>query len=82
MLQIENGGFATLLYNNNGSLETIMEGSPPVYNVPEVVNSATLTFTNGVVEANNITTWTGVVTAEDLATPRLHPPSPSPRQQR
>lgn len=32
VLQIENGGVATLLYNNNGSLETIMEGSSPVYN--------------------------------------------------
>lgn len=78
VLQIENGGVATLLYNNNGSLETIMEGSPPVYNVPEVVNSATLTFTNGVVEANNITTWTGVVTAEDLANPTPAPSIPEP----
>ena len=78
VLQIENGGVATLLYNNNGSLETIMESSSPVYNVPEVVNSATLTFTNGVVEANNITTWTGVVTAEDLANPTPAPSIPEP----
>lgn len=73
VLQIEDGGVATLLYNNNGSLEQIMKGSAPVYKVPDVVNNATLTFTG--VTASNVTTWSGVVTAEDLANPT---PAPAP----
>lgn len=75
VLQIEDGGVATLLYNNNGSLEQIMKGSAPAYKVPDVVNNATLTFTE--VKASNVTTWTGVVTAEDLANP-TPAPAPSP----
>ena len=73
VLQIEDNGVATLLYNNNGTLEQIMKGSDPVYKVPDVINYASLTL-NGVT-ASNITTWTGVVTAADLANPT---PAPSP----
>ena len=73
VLQIEDNGYATLLYNNNGSLEQIMKGSAPVYKVPDVINEATLTFTG--VTASDITTWTGVVTAADLENPM---PAPTP----
>ena len=76
VLQIKDKGVASLWYNNNGSLEQIMEGSAPVYEVPDVIDSATLTFTG--VTASNIKTWIGVVTAEDLANPTPTPSVPEP----
>ncbi len=75
VLQIKDKGVASLWYNNNGSLEQIMEGAP-LYKVPDVIGSATLTFTG--VTASNIKTWTGVVTAEDLANPTPAPSVPEP----
>lgn len=75
VLQIENNGVATLLYNNYGSLKEIIQINNPVYGIPDEIDMATLTFTG--VTASKVTTWSGVVTAEDLANP-TPAPAPSP----
>ena len=76
VLQIESNGSATLSYDNNGTLEEIMGVNAPPYAIPDVINTATLTFDN--VEASNVTTWIGEVNAEDLANPTPAPaPTPS-----
>lgn len=75
VLQIENNGVATLLYNNYGSLKEIIQINDPVYGIPDEIDMATLTFTG--VTASKVTTWSGVVTAEDLANP-TPAPAPSP----
>ena len=77
VLQIYSNGDATLLYDNYGSLETIRTVVNPVYSIPDVVDSATLTLSQGV-SVSNLTVWEGEVTAEDLANPTPAPaPTPS-----
>lgn len=46
----------------------------PHYSIPDVVNLATLTLSQGV-SVSNLTVWEGEVTAEDLANPS---PAPTP----
>lgn len=77
VLQIYSNGDATLLYDNYGSLETIITVVDPVYSIPDVVDLATLTLSEGV-SVSNLTVWEGEVTAEDLANPTPAPaPTPS-----
>ena len=77
VLQIYSNGDATLLYDNYGSLETIRTVVDPVYSIPDVVDLATLTLSEGV-SVSNLTVWEGEVTAEDLANPTPAPaPTPS-----
>ncbi len=77
VLQIYSNGDATLLYDNYGSLETIRTVVNPVYSIPDVVDLATLTLSEGV-SVSNLTVWEGEVTAEDLANPTPAPaPTPS-----
>lgn len=77
VLQIQSNGDATLLYDNYGSLETIITVVDPVYSIPDFVDLATLTLSEGV-SVSNLTVWEGEVTAEDLANPTPAPaPTPS-----
>ena len=77
VLQINDNGNATLLYDNYGSLEQIITIDNPFYSPPAIVDLATLTLSEGVV-ASKITVWEGVVTSEDLANPTPAPaPTPS-----
>lgn len=74
VLQVADGD-ATLSYCENGELNDIMTVVTDCV-IPEVINKATLTFDE--TTASNITTWTGVVTAEDLANPTPAPSVPEP----
>lgn len=74
VLQVVDGD-ATLSYCENGELNDIMTVVTDCV-IPEVINEATLTFDE--TTASNITTWIGVVTADDLANPTPAPSVPEP----